>query len=309
MLGFVERLLALPYSFFEQRSSGDLLTRLSSNTMLRDILSNQLLSTLLDGSLVIVYLIILLWQSLPFGLITLAIGIIQILLLLASNRPIRNLASKELAAQGKAQGYLTEALTGIATIKGSGAEQRAFERWSNLFFDQLNISMRYSYLSATLTTIMNAVRSLAPLALLWIGAIQVLNGTLTLGTMIALSALAGAFLGPLTSLIGSGQQLQLVGAHLERIADVTEAEPEQKGQATQAAPLLTGNIHLENVSFRYATEAPEVLKELNLTVEAGQKLPLLGLRVLVKVHWANYSLGYMYLLKVSLRMMIFHYKT
>ncbi len=205
MLGFVERLLALPYSFFEQRSSGDLLTRLASNTTLRDILSSQLLSTLLDSSLVIVYLLILFWQSLPFGLLTLAIGVIQILLLLGSNRPIRDLASRQLAAQGKSQGYLTEALTGIATLKGSGAEQRAFERWSNLFFDQLNVSLRYNYLSATLTTIIAAVRSLAPLALLWIGAIQVLNGSLTLGTMIALASLAGAFLSPLASLVASGQ--------------------------------------------------------------------------------------------------------
>src|SRR5258708_22955789 len=106
MLGFIEHLLMLPYSFFQQRSTGDLLARLASNTTLRNILSNQLLSTLLDSSLVIFYLFILLWQSLPFGLLTLVIGLLQILLLLGSNRPIRNLASRELAAQGKSQGYL-----------------------------------------------------------------------------------------------------------------------------------------------------------------------------------------------------------
>src|SRR5947207_532958 len=184
MLGFVEHLLTLPYSFFQQRSSGDLLTRLESNMLLRNILSNQLLSTLLDSSLVIFYLVILLWQSLPFGLLTLAIGLLQVVLLLASNRPIRNLASRELAAQGKWQGYLTEALAGIATLKASGAEQSAFERWSNLFFDQLNISLRYSYLSSTLTTILTALRSLAPLALLWVGATQVLNGKSTLGKLL-----------------------------------------------------------------------------------------------------------------------------
>ena len=276
MLGFVEHLLTLPYSFFQQRSTGDLLARLQSNTLLRDMLSNQLLSTLLDSSLVIFYLVILLWQSLPFGLLTLAIGLLQMLLLLGSNRPIRNLASRELAAQGKSQGYLAEALAGIATLKASGAEQRAFERWSNLFFDQLNISLRYSYLSATMTTIMTALRSLAPLALLWLGATQVLNGSITLGTMVALNALAAAFLAPLASLVSSGQQLQLIGAHLERIADVTEAEPEQKGQAAQVPPPLTGYIRLEHVSFRYTPDAPEVLHDLDLTVEAGQKIAIVG---------------------------------
>src|SRR5438270_9647037 len=176
MLGSVEHLLTLPYSFFEQRSTGDLLTRMASNEILRDILSSQLLSTLLDSGMVIFYLFILLWLSPPFGLLTLAIGLLQILLLLSSNRPIHNLTSRLLAAQGKSQGYLAEALAGMATIKGSGAEQRAFERWSNLFFDQLNISLRYNYLSTTMTTILTALRSLAPMALLWVGTTQVLDG-------------------------------------------------------------------------------------------------------------------------------------
>ncbi len=276
MLGFIEHLLMLPYSFFQQRSTGDLLARLASNTTLRNILSNQLLSTLLDSSLVIFYLFILLWQSLPFGLLTLVIGLLQILLLLGSNRPIRNLASRELAAQGKSQGYLAEALAGIATLKGSGAEQPAFERWSNLFFDQLNISQRHNYFSTTLTTIMTALGTLAPLALLWVGATQVLNGSITLGTMVALEALAAAFFTPLASVVSSGQQLQLVGSHLERIADVTEAEPEQKGLAAQQPPPLTGHIRLADVSFRYTPEAQEVLHHLDLTVEAGQKVAIVG---------------------------------
>jgi ABC-type multidrug transport system fused ATPase/permease subunit len=276
MLGFVEHLLKLPYSFFQQRSAGDLLTRMASNAMLRDILGNQLIATLLDSSLVIFYLIILLWLSLPFGLVTLGIGVLQVLLLLSSSRSISNLAGRELAAQGKAQGYLAEMLEGIATLKGSGAEQRAFERWSNLFFDQLNISMRYSYFSSTMSMIMTALGTLAPLALLWVGAIQVLNGSITLGTMVALTALAGTFLTPLSSVVTSGQRFQLIGAHLDRIADVTEAEPEQKEQEVQQPPQLTGDIRLEYVSFSYAADVPEVLHGIDLTVEAGQKVAIVG---------------------------------
>ena len=127
-----------------------------------------------------------------------------------------------------------------------------------------------------MTTILTALRSLAPLALLWVGATQVLNGSITLGTMVALNALAAAFFAPLASLVSSGQQLQLVSAHLERIADVTEAEAEQKGQAVQLPPPLTGHIRLENVSFRYAPDAPEVLHNIDLMVEAGQKVAIVG---------------------------------
>lgn len=273
---FVEHLLSLPYSFFQQRSAGDLLSRLSSNTLLRDILSNQILSALLDSGLVMFYLAILLWQSLPFGMLTLAIGLLQILLLLVSYRPIRNLTSQELAAYGASQGYLAEALTGIATLKASGAEHPAFERWSNLFFTQLNISLRHNYLSATMTTLMTAFRSLAQLALLWVGAVQVLDGSISLGTMVALIALAAEFFAPLTTLVSSGQQLQTIGAHLDRIADVTEARAERQGPDAQLPAQLTGNIRLEHLSFRYAPDAPEVLHQLNLSIEAGQKVAIVG---------------------------------
>jgi HlyB family type I secretion system ABC transporter len=275
-LGFVEHLLGLPYRFFQQRSTGDLLARVGSNTVLRELLSNQLLSTVMDSSLVAFYLIILITQSPPFGLLTLAIGMLEVLILILSNGPVRRLAGRELAAFGKSQGALAEALVGIATLKASGAEQRALERWSNTFFDHLNISLRYGYVSGTLAAILTTLPSFGQLALLWVGATQVLNGSLTVGTMVAFLALAAAFFAPLTSLVRSGQQFQLVGANLERISDVTEAEPEQHGQAPLPTPSLTGNIRLHGVSFRYGQTAPDVLREVDLSVDPGQRIAIVG---------------------------------
>src|SRR5690242_5111966 len=101
MLGFFEHLLTLPYRFFQQRSSGDLLARLGSNAVIRDTLTSQLLSVVLDSSLVLVYLAILLGQSFSFGVLTLGLGLLQILLLVISTRQIRDLTKRDLAAQGK----------------------------------------------------------------------------------------------------------------------------------------------------------------------------------------------------------------
>jgi ATP-binding cassette subfamily B protein len=277
MLGFVEHLLALPYSFFQQRASGDLLARVASNTMLREMLSNQLLSTVMDSGLVTFYIIILLWQSPPFGLLTLAVGLFQVLVLLLSNRPIGRLARRELAAFGKSQGYLAESLVGIATLKASGAEHRAFDRWSNVFFDHLNISLRYNYVSGSTTAMLAVLPSAGHLTLLWVGATQVLNGSMSLGTMVALIALAGAFFTPLASLVNSGQQFQLVGANLDRIRDVMESEAEQSGQAARPAPTLTGRIRVENLGFRYAETGRDVLHDVNLTVDAGRRMAIVGL--------------------------------
>ncbi len=276
MLDFFERLLTLPYTFFQLRSSGDLLARMSSNSVIRDMLSNQLISTLLDGSTVLIYFFILSWQSWAFALLTVALGVVQMILILTTNRATRDLAHRELTAQGKSQGFMAETLAGMATLKAAGAEQQSMEQWTNLYLEQLNISVRRSYLSAIVNSLMNLLRSLSPLALLWLGVVQVLNGTLSIGTMFALNALAIAFLTPLASLVASVQQLQLVRAHFERLSDVSSAEPEQDRVAVLPPPYLSGQIQLDHVSFHYDPESSEVLHDINLRIEAGQKVALVG---------------------------------
>ncbi|HEX6292731.1 MAG TPA: peptidase domain-containing ABC transporter [Herpetosiphonaceae bacterium] len=276
MLGFFEHLLTLPFQFFQQRTSGDLLMRLGSNALIRETLTSQTLSMLLDSSLVVVYLAILLAQAPSFGLLVLAIGLLQIATLLGTTPWMHRLMQRDLYAEAESQSYLVEALKGIAALKAAGVEERALDHWSNLFWSHLNIAVRRNHLSAIVDTAMMTLRTLAPLILLWFGAARVLDGTLTLGTMLALNTLAIAFLTPLASLVSTGRQLQLVGAHLERIADVIEAEPEQDVQAVQIAPRLTGRIDVRGVQFQYDRSGPPVLRDISVTIERGQKVALVG---------------------------------
>jgi ATP-binding cassette subfamily B protein len=294
MIGFFEQLLTLPLRFFQQRSSGDILTRLSSNTVIRDTISNQLVSTVLDGSFVLVYLVILLVTSPVFAGLALAIGLVQVILLLSTNHLIRDLARRELLVQGKSQGYAAEALAGIATLKSAGAEQRALQQWSNLFFDQMNASVRRSYISSLINTAMNSLRTFSPLVLLVVGTELALNGTLQVGTMLALNALAIAFLTPVASLVNSGQQLQVVHSHLERIADVMEAEPEQDVQTVRQPPRLTGHIRLDRVNFQYDPNSPPVLQDISVNIAPGQKVAIVGRTGSGKSTLGNLLLG-MYL--------------
>jgi ABC-type bacteriocin/lantibiotic exporter with double-glycine peptidase domain len=276
MLGFFEQLISLPLSFFQQRSSGDLLSRLGSNMVIRDTVSNRLISTILDGSFVVVYLFILFSGSPFFGAVALAIGIVQVGILLASSRAIRRLSKQELLTEGKFQGYATEALIGITTLKAAGAEQHALDRWTNLFFEQMNASVRRSYLSSLVNTAISNLLAFAPLLLLVIGTTEVLHGSLQAGTMLALVTLASLFLTPLGSLVASGQQLQLVHSHLERVADVLEAEPEQGAQAVEDPPRLKGHVRLQNVGFQYDPHSSRVLHDINVAIRPGQKVAIVG---------------------------------
>ena len=294
MIGFIEQLLSLPQRFFQQRSSGDILARLGSNSIIRDTISNQLVTTVLDGSFVLVYLIILLVTSPLFCLLVVVIALAQVVLLVTTNRLLRDMTSRELTALGKSQGYVVEALTGITTLKAAGAEQRTLGQWTNLFFEQLNISVRKNLISWTIDTVMNILRTFSPLLLLVVGTLEVLNGSLQVGTMLALIALSTAFLTPVASLVTSGQRLQLVRSHLERIADVLEAAPEQDISTVGEPPKLSGTIRLENVNFQYDPHSPMVLHDINVDIKPRQKVAIVGRTGSGKSTLGNLLLG-MYL--------------
>jgi ABC-type bacteriocin/lantibiotic exporter with double-glycine peptidase domain len=276
MLGFFEHLLSLPYRFFAQRTSGDLLMRLGSNAVIRELLTGETISAALDALLVLGYAVVLLTQDALLGALALGLGIGQGVLLVATARQAHGLTQQHLAAQAASQSYLLESLRGIATLKASGAESQAAGHWSGLLASELNVAVQRSHLSAVVDASVSGVRLLSPLLLLWVGAHRVLDGNLTLGSMLGLNALAVAFLGPVASLIASGQHLLLAGAHLERMNDVLEAEPEQDPAGVTAAPPLSGRVELRHVSFRYDSESPWVLRDVSLVIEPGQKVALVG---------------------------------
>ena len=123
---------------------------------------------------------------------------------------------------------------------------------------------------------MNFLRAFSPLLLLVVGTVEVLNGSLQVGTMLALIALSTAFLTPVASLVTSGQRLQLVRSHLDRVADVLEAAPEQDVSTVNEPPKLSGTIRLENVNFQYDPHSPMVLRDINVDIKPGQKVAIVG---------------------------------
>ena len=276
MLGFFEHVLSLPFRFFQQRASGDLLMRLGSNTAIREALASHTTSAILDGAFVAVYLALLLWHVPVFGALALGLGALEVALVVVASRRLFPLTQRELVAEAESESYLVEALTGIATLKASGTEHRALEHWSNLFSRHLNVALQRSQVAAAVESATAALHVLAPLLLLWVGALRVLDGSLSLGTMLAGNALAIAFLSPLGDLALTGQQLQLVRAHLERLVDVAEAQPEQNPAAVAKAPRLSGRIEVRRVSFRYAADGPWVLRDVSFAVRPGQKVALVG---------------------------------
>ena len=129
-LGFLEHLVGLSYAFFQVRAAGDLMQRLNSNATVREILSSSTLSALLDGALVVIYLVLLFVISPLMALIVLGLAALQILILLLSTKRQRALMSENLEVEAKSQSYQMEMLTGIQTLKAFGVEHQAVQRFS-----------------------------------------------------------------------------------------------------------------------------------------------------------------------------------
>ncbi len=288
---FLEHLTALPFSFFETRTVGDLLLRLNSNAMVREILTSGVLSGALDGALVLAYLVLILAADWRLGLVVLGLGLARVGLFLLNRRRYRDLTAESLEAEAEANAFQAQLLSGIETYKAIGAEPRALAHWSNLFARVLNAALARGRLQALVDSSLGALAVGSPLLVLVLGAWRVLAGDLTLGTMLAINALAVGFLEPLTQLVQTAFQVQLLGSYLDRIDDILEMPREQEPGSAPAAGALQGRITVDAVSFRYGPYLPPVLREVSVEIPPGAFVALVGASGAGKTTLAHLLLG------------------
>ena len=274
-VGFLDHLVALPFSFFQTRSTGDLLLRVGSNATVREILTANTLSGLLDGVFVLVYGVLIVCMSLQLGLLVLVLAGCHVAVFLVSRKGYRQLMVADLEAQSKAQACLVQMLGGIETLKCAGAEAPALSRWCNLYITQLNVSLNRASLGARVDAVRRAVELLAPIGVLSLGALAVMDGQLSLGGLLAIGALTSGLFGPLSTLVASGLQLQLIGSYLDRIDDVLETPREVDSEAP-AAPRLEGGIQVRDLAFSYSANVPPAVVDVSLDIPPGSSIAIVG---------------------------------
>lgn len=275
-LRFLGHLLDLPYSFFHEHTTGDLMVRLGSNSTVKEILSSAVLSTILDGFAVSFYLVLLILANLPLTILVAAVTLARVLLLVLLRLKQRHLLAESLEVNMRSQTYQVEILNAMETLKAMGIEHRAAENWSNLFVEGLNVSIKRGSLEAGFNALLSLLGSISTLFLMFYGTFLVLNGSLTLGTMMAFNALAGAFFAPVNSLVSTGLQIQMLEIYLERINDVMDTPREQSGSATEPSRPLGGAMSLEGIYFRYNRNGQFVLENISFVVNAGSRVVLVG---------------------------------
>jgi ABC-type bacteriocin/lantibiotic exporter with double-glycine peptidase domain len=280
MISFCAHLMRLPLDYFQRRRTGDIMLRASSIGMLRELLTAQILTAVLDLMMIALYLAVMVIAYPPVALIVLAVLAAQVALLALTLRPARDRMSAEIAAQAQAYGHLTEVIEGITTLKASAAEDQALDQWTRLYLPWIRATLRRTQVTAAAEAVSGALRMLTPLAVLWFTASRVLDGHMPLGTAMALTWLASAIVVPLSVLAANAQRLQLAGAQMHRLADVLDTPAEQHPPSLTGPgghrPATGGQLDLVQVSFRYDRASPMVLNDITISIPPGARVAIVG---------------------------------
>ena len=274
---FVGHLLDLPYRFFLERSAGDLMTRLSSFAVVREVLTANAVAGVIDGALVLAYVMILAFVSPTLAVLLLVLASAQVAVLVLLGSRTQLLMGESLAASSRTASYLSQVLTGVETLKAGGVEMLVMARWRRYFTDELNASIRRGHLDNAVHAALDTLRLASPLCILLVGGWLTVNGRLGLGTTIAAAALAAATLEALSALVTTGLQLRVLGSYLQRLDDVFETESEYGASETPVLlPTVRGDVVADHVTFRYDPLAAPVLHDIQISIAAGERVALVG---------------------------------
>lgn len=273
----LKHLLRLPTDFFERRHIGDIISRFSSLSPIQTFLTGGVISVVLDGVMIIPVAIMMFLYS-PMLSALVIVNVTVIFVFRAITFPIsRQFAEEQLALSARTESAFLETVRGVRAIKIAGRETERHALWQNAFADQLNNAYRQSVFGLWGGAGLGFAQAAQGLLMLYFGAIQVMDGVLTLGMYFAFQSYAAQFAGRANGLVGAFFTFRMIGLHLERLADIIHADLELGIDTTSVLtkPIL-GHVSVEDVSFRYSPHDPWVLRNINFTINAGESVAIIG---------------------------------
>ena len=277
ILGYYDHVLGLPMSFFGTRKVGEIVSRFTDASKIREAISSATLTIMIDSLMAIAGGAVLFSQNHTLFFIALIVVIIYGAIVLAFNKPIKKINEKQMENNAQVTSYLVETLNGIETVKAFHAEDKAQAKTDNLFVKLLKSVFKGGMIMNAEQTLTNTVSTIGGTVILWVGVVNVLNGNMTLGSLITFNALLAYFLDPVKNLINLQPTMQTAIVAAERLGEILDLELEkvQDEKRTLAPDSLNLPIRIENLDFRYGTRSL-VLKNINMTINAGEKIALVG---------------------------------
>ena len=281
---FMRHLLHLPVEFYSQRMVGDLQQRQSANETIAFALVGQLAPILINGVMLIIYLVIMVQYSLLLTVVGLFTVVINALLARYISKKRVNISRSATATAGKLYATTVSGIEMIETIKASGAEVGYFGRWAGYQASVNESTARTTLLNEYLGAVPAALTQLTNVIVLVLGIWLIVEGRFTPGALLVFTGFLASFMTPVTQIINLGQTVQEMQTQMERVEDVMHydvdvpEEPEDaQGVRTSAGrEKLYGQVDLEGVTFGYSPLEPPLIKDFNLHLEPGSWVALVG---------------------------------
>ena len=288
---FLWHILHLPIEFFTQRSGGEIGSRVQVNDRVAQLLSGELATALLSVLTATFYLGLMALYDGVLALITLAMALTNAIGLQLVARRRKDSNRRLLQETGKLTGTTMSGLHMMESLKASGSESEYYEKWVGYFAKMVNAEQELGVATRTVGALPGLLTALTTAAVLVVGSLRILDGELTIGTLVAFQFLMVAFLVPVGHLVRMSTMLQQAEGDLGRLDDVlrysSSTEPSSDGAAASApssAPALaigssaklSGRLELKGITFGYSRLSPPLLDGFDLTLEPGSRVALVG---------------------------------
>jgi ATP-binding cassette subfamily B protein len=274
----IDHLLRLPLSYFDRRPVGELGTRIAEMEKIRNFLTGQALTTVLDAAFSVIYIVVMVLYSWVLTLIALSVLPIQIGLTVLGAPLFRRQYRDAANENARTQSHLVEVLSGIQTVKAQNVEMISRWKWQDFYSKYIARTFEKTITGTALSETSQVLQKLSQLLVLWVGATLVLNGEMSLGQLIAFRIISGYVTQPMLRLSSIWQNIQELKVSFERLADVVDTPEESSLDDKQKIPLppVDGRVVFENVTFTFPGAPTPVLQNINLDIPAGTFVGVVG---------------------------------
>ncbi|MFZ9463754.1 MAG: peptidase domain-containing ABC transporter, partial [Vulcanococcus sp.] len=274
----IDHLLRLPLNYFDRRPVGELGSRIAELEKIRNFLTGQALSTVLDAALSVVYIVVMVAYSWLLTIVALGVLPIQVGLTLLGAPLFRRQFREAAQENARTQSHLVEVLTGIQTVKAQNIEMISRWKWQDFYAKYISRTFEKTITGTAISETSQVLQKLSQLLVLWVGAVMVLKGELSLGQLIAFRIISGYVTQPLLRLSSIWQNIQELKVSFERLADVVDTPEESDDNDKRKIPLppIQGDVRFDQVSFAFTPSTPPVLHDVSLHVPSGTFVGVVG---------------------------------
>ena len=277
LLGYYRHVLSLPMNFFGTRKVGEIISRFTDASKVRDAISGATLTIMIDTFMAVAGAIILYMQNATMFAIAFLMVVLYGVIVIVFNKQFKKLNEKEMEDNAQLTSYLVESLNGIQTVKAYNAERKVNQETESKFVKLLKSVFSLCMTENIQSSLKTTIELIGGVIILWIGGIQVIQGNMTMGQLITFNSLLAYFLDPVKNLINLQPQMQTAVVAAERLGEILdlEAEKDEVENRKMNPDSLAGDIEFQNLDFRYGTRRL-VLEDINLHIKQGEKVAFVG---------------------------------